>query len=431
MLFENMTLIDHHMQVLENQYVGIAGDRIAYLGGQRPEADYGEIYRGEGKLLIPGLVNSHAHTPMTLLRGYGENMALQDWLNQKIFPFESKMNAEDIYYGYLLGVAEMLRFGVVSASDMYYVGDSMARAVIDSGFKSNLSLGIVCFTDQAYEELPIFKENLEFCKQYHHAANGRVQVDLSIHAEYTSTGKVVAAAAEQCAQLGLRMQIHLSETRSEHEACKGRRQGKTPAQYFESLGVLDNPTTAAHCVWLEPEDFEILALKKVTLAANPISNLKLASGICNVPYAMARGINVALGTDSVASNNNLNLFEEIKLHALLHKNQAGDPTLITPAEALQAATLNGALGQGRTDCGSIRVGNKADLAVLDIHRPHMKPVHNLLNNLVYSASGSDVCLTMVDGKVLYRDGQYLTLDMEKIYDYIDRAKGRILAELKA
>lgn len=431
MLFENISLIDDQMQVRENQYVGIAEDRIAYIGSERPETDFGEVYRGKGKLLIPGLVNSHAHTPMTLLRGYGENMSLHDWLNQRIFPFEAKMNAEDIYYGYLLGVAEMLRYGVVSTTDMYYVGDSMARAVIDSGFKSNLSLGIICFTDQEYKELPIYRENAAFYEKYHLAANGRVQVDLSIHAEYTSTDKVVAAVAEQCALWGVRMHIHLSETKAEHENCKNQRQGKTPAKYFESLGVFDNPTTAAHCVWLEPEDFEILAQKGVTLAANPVSNLKLASGICDVPYAMSRGINVALGTDSVASNNSLNLFEEIKLHALLHKNRSGDPTVITPAEAFQAATVNGSKGQGRLDCGSIKVGNKADLAVMDISQPNMKPVHNLLNNLVYSASGSDVCLTMIDGKVLYRDGQYLTLDTEKIYHYIDKAKARILKQLQA
>jgi 5-methylthioadenosine/S-adenosylhomocysteine deaminase len=431
MLFKNIALLDENMEVRQNMYVGILADKIQYISNQAPEPkqDFGEIYDGANKLLIPGLYNAHAHTPMTLLRGYGENMTLQDWLEKRIFPFEAKMTGEDVYYGYLLGVAEMLRFGVVSTTDMYYFGASMARAVIDSGFKSNIGLSVVCFTDQSYEELPIYQEIVDVYKTYHMAGQGRLRTDLSVHAEYTSTPKVVSAIARHCLDLGLRMHIHLSETKQEHEACKARHQGQTPAQYFQAMGLFKNPTTAAHCVWLEPEDFRILAENGVTIAANPISNLKLASGICNVPYAMEQGINVALGTDSVASNNNLNMFEEIKLHALLHKYHSGNPTLITPAQAIMAATRNGALSQGRTDCGLIKEGYQADLAVLNIDQPYMKPVHNLLNNLVYSACGTDVCLTMVDGKVLYRDGEYPSLDLEKITYEVERARQRILSQL--
>jgi 5-methylthioadenosine/S-adenosylhomocysteine deaminase len=277
--------------------------------------------------------------------------------------------------------------------------------------------------------LPIYAEFLDFYRNYHESGQGRVKTDMSLHAEYTSTPKVVAAVAAQCRELGLRMHIHLSETKQEHEACKLRHQGQTPTQYFEALDLFKNPTTAAHGIWLEPADFTILAEHGASIATNPVSNLKLASGICNVPYALQQGINVALGTDSVASNNNLNLFEEIKLHALLHKNTTGDPTLITPAQALQAATLCGARSQGRNNCGVIKEGYQADLAVIDTNQPYMKPAHNLLNNLVYSACGTDVCLTMVDGKVLYRDGEYPELDLEKIYFEVEQARQRILSQL--
>jgi len=429
MLFKDIALLDENMEIQHHMQVGIRDDKISYIGKEEPKEDYGEIYDGKNKLLMPGLINAHAHTPMTLLRGYGENMALQDWLEKRIFPFEALLNKEDVYYGYLLGVAEMLRFGVVATTDMYYFGESMAKAVIDSGFKSNIGLSVVCFNDQDYQQLPIYREVTDVYNNYHMAGEGRLRVDLSVHAEYTSTPKVVAAVAEHCRELGLRMHIHLSETKKEHEECKMRNQGKTPAQYFASLGLFDNPTTAAHCIYLEPEDFTILAEKQVTIATNPVSNLKLASGICNVAQAMKQGINIALGTDSVASNNNLNMFEEIKLYAILHKYYAGDPTIITPSQALAAATINGSRSQGRSDSGLIKEGYKADLIVLDIDQPYMKPIHSLLNNVVYSACGTDVCLTMIDGKVLYKDGVYTTLDLERITYEVEKSRNRILSQL--
>ncbi|MDR1193567.1 MAG: amidohydrolase [Peptococcaceae bacterium] len=429
MLFKHIPFIDPAGQVQAPADVAVRGDTIVFIGAEAPAGDWGEVYDGRDRLLIPGLYNIHAHTPMTLLRGYGENLALQDWLSQRMFPFEAQLTPEDVYYGYLLGVAEMTRYGVVASTDMYFFGDSMARAALDSGFKTNFCLSPICADERSYQELPVYQENQAMFSQYHLAGDGRLRLDLSLHAEYTSTPKIAAAVAEHCQSLGLRMHLHLSETQLEHEGCKQRRGGKTPAQYFRDLGVFDQPTTAAHCVWVEDGDLDILAEKGVTIAANPISNLKLASGICPVPKAMARGINIGLGTDSVASNNNLNLFEEMKLHAILHKATAGDPTLITPAEAFACATANGARSQGRLDCQGIKEGSKADLAVLDIAGPNARPCHNLLYNLVYAADGGDVRLTMVDGRVLYRDGTWPTLDMEKIYWQVERSCQRILAAL--
>ncbi|MBR6584167.1 MAG: amidohydrolase family protein, partial [Firmicutes bacterium] len=214
-----------------------------------------------------------------------------------------------------------------------------------------------------------------------------------------------------------------------HEECKGRRNGMTPAQYFNSLGVFDMPATAAHCVWIEGEDFDILREKNVTVASNPVSNLKLASGVCNVPELLRRGVNVALGTDSVASNNSLNFFEEMKVFAMASKMMYKDPTVVTPVETLRAATVNGALGQGRKDCGLVKEGFRADLIVVDIDQPNMHPVHNMANNLVYSASGTDVVMTMSDGKVIYENGEYKTLDIEKTIFEAGLSTKEILAKL--
>ncbi|HWQ78794.1 MAG TPA: amidohydrolase [Anaerovoracaceae bacterium] len=431
MLFKNITILDGKFEARDNMYVGIKGETIDYIDNVEPKADYGDSYDGKGKLLMSGFFNSHAHTPMTLMRGYGENMSLQDWLTKRIFPFEDKLNAEAVYAGMLLGIAESLRFGIVSTTDMYYFGDDMSRAVLESGVKNNLGRGVVNFsadTDFDIDGLQGFQETKHLFETYHNAGNGRLKVDMSLHAEYTSNPKTALHLAEYMKSVGANMHVHVSETEFEHEECK-KRHRLTPAQYLSMHGVFDTKATAAHCVWLEGEDFDILKEKGVTVASCPVSNLKLASGVCNVPLLLKKGVNVAIGTDSVASNNSLNMIEEMKVFAIANKGKQYDPTLITPAETLKAATFAGAKGQGREDCGKLAVGFKADLIVLDLSQPHMHPVHNLANNIVYSASGGDVLLTMVDGRVLYRNGEYMTIDIEKVVFEAEKATRRILAEL--
>ncbi len=429
MLFKNITIMTENFIAQPGKFVGIKGDRIDYIGDRMPDEDFGEHYDGKDRLLMPAFYNAHSHIPMSLLRGYGENMSLQDWLNTRIFPFENKLTGPDIYQGTLLGIAEMLRFGIVSTTDMYYHGEDMARAILESGAKCNLSVGTVCFDESDYSQLPSCIAAKYLFETYHDADSERLKIDLSIHGEYTSTPKVVAQLAEYALESGMRIQVHVSETKAEHEGCKERRNGMTPVQYLNSLGLLGPKTTAAHCVWLEGEDSEVLAEKNVSVATCPKSNLKLASGICDVPDLMAKGVNIAIGTDGVASNNNLNMLEEIKFFALLHKCNAMDPTLITPGQALRTATRNGALSQGRMDCGIIKEGFKADLIVLKTDEPYMKPAHNLTNNIVYSSVGTDVCLTMSDGKVLYKDGLYLTIDIEKVLWNAEQIKDRVLVEL--
>lgn len=430
MLFKNITILDENFDARQNMYVGIKGDSIDYIGTEEPKGDYGAAYDGIGKLLMSGFFNSHAHTPMTLMRGYGENMSLQDWLTKRIFPFEEKLRGEDVYAGMLLGIAESLRFGIVSTTDMYYFGDDMARAILESGVKNNLGRGVVNFSEEGeINDLQGFRETKQYFEAYHNEGNGRLKVDVSLHGEYTSNPKTALHLAEYMKSVGANMHVHVSETRFEHEECK-KRHGLTPVQYLNKHGIFDTRATAAHCVWLEGEDFDIMAAKGVTAASCPISNLKLASGVCNVPLLLEKGVNVAIGTDSVASNNSLNMIEEMKVFAIANKGKQYDPTLITPVDTLRAATMAGAKAQGRDDCGKLAVGFKADLIVVDLSQPNMHPVHNLANNLVYSASGSDVLLTMVDGKVLYRNGEYLTIDIEKAIFDADQSTKRILGELK-
>jgi 5-methylthioadenosine/S-adenosylhomocysteine deaminase len=330
----------------------------------------------------------------------------------------------------LLGIAESLRFGIVSTTDMYYYGDDMARAILGSGVKNNLGRGVVNFSeDGEVDLLPGFQETKHLFETYHKEGNGRLKVDISLHGEYTSNPKTALHLAEYMKSVGANMHVHVSETEFEHEECK-KRHGMTPVRYLREHGLFDTKATAAHCVWLEGEDFDILAGKNVTVASCPISNMKLASGVCNIPLLLQKGVNVAIGTDSVASNNSLNMIEEMKVFAISNKGKQFDPTLVTPVETLRAATYAGAKGQGRDDCGKLAVGFKADLIVMDLSKPNMHPIHDLATNLVYSASGSDVLLTMVDGRILYRNGEYLTIDIEKTIYEVEKFTKRILGEPK-
>lgn len=429
MLFKDITILDETLQVKEHMWVAVEGSRIAYIGSEKPEGDYGREYDGRGKLLMSGFYNSHAHSPMSLMRGYGENLTLQNWLNKKIFPFEDKLDGNAVYYGTLLSYAESLRFGIVSSSEMYYFMDEMVKAAADSGIKANISRAIVNFDDSDVWELPSMNEMKRSFEEYHNTCDGRIKMDMSIHGEYTSNSLAVEAVADYAKANDARIHVHISETESEHLECKERHNGKTPVQYFERLGLFDVPVTAAHCVWIEGEDFDILRDRDATVAANPISNMKLASGVSNVPKMLEMGIRVAIGTDSTASNNSLNFMEEMKMFGLSSKTKFRNPEVISPEQTIYAATRAGALGQGRDDCGLLKEGNKADLIVIDLTGPHMHPVHDLKNNLVYSASGSDVILTMADGRVLYENGSYTTIDLEKTVFEAEAATKKILEQL--
>lgn len=433
MLFEDIAILDENLDFQEHRWVGVVEGKIVFIGDKAPEAQeadvYGEVYDGRNKLLMPGFYNAHAHAPMTLLRGYAESLPLQSWLNDMVFPFEAKIEGEDAYWAMLLACAEMARYGVVSFSDMYYHSEERIRAVTECGMKMNLCEGLIAFEEKPYRDYPIYDLNEQMIKSYHNSADGRIVIDYNIHAEYTSTATAVADIAALAKEKGLRIHLHASETRTEHEECKQRRGGLTPIQYFESLGVLENPTTAAHCVWVEDADIEILADRNAFVACNPASNMKLGSGFAPIPKMLEKGVSVALGTDGVASNNNHDMMQDMYLMSLVYKGAALDPSVLTPQQVLHSATRVGALSQGREDCGVLKVGAKADLAVLDTSGPSWAPAINPLYNVVFAGHGSDVCLTMVDGEVVYRDGTWPTLDIERAKAETDAAAKRIIAEL--
>ena len=312
---------------------------------------------------------------------------------------------------------------------MYFFCDDMARAYEESGAKGNICRSISIMDDAPLLSAAPAREAKELFEEYDGAADGKIRIDMCIHAEYTNSESAVRQLADLAKELGAGMQVHVSETKKETEECIGRH-GVTPTVFLNNAGLFDTRTTAAHCVWLNDEDFQILKEKNVYIAVNPISNLKLASGVANVPKMMEMGINVCIGTDSVASNNSLDFIEEMKMFAIAPKMQYGDPSKMKVRQVLAAATRGGALSQGRGDCGMLKEGMKADLIMLDTSGCHMHPLHSLENNIIYSADGSDIVMTMVDGEVLYKDGEFTTIDIEKAIYGTEKGNERILSKLQ-
>lgn len=431
MLFSDISIINDNFELEEHRWVGTEGAFITYVGAQAP-ADperFGSVYSGTGRLLMPAFYNAHAHSPMTILRGYGEGLSLQAWLNDRIWPFEAKMTSEDNYWGCVLACAEMLRYGIVSFSDMYYASEMRFKAVSEAGMKINSAEGLLAFEPKPYSEYPICQLNEKLVDQFHGADDGRLLVDYNIHAEYTSNPMVVADIAQLVKEKGLRIHLHASETKTETEECKTRHNGMTPIQYFDSLGVFDSPTTAAHCVWLEDADYEIMREKGVFVAHCPVSNMKLGSGFAPVARMLSEGITVALGTDGCSSNNNHDIMQDMYTMALVACGSALDPTALSPKQVLYAATRAGALSQGRQDCGLLAEGMRADLCVLDTTGPSWAPMTDVVSNVVFAGHGSDVVLTMADGSVLYRDGQWTGIDVERAKAECEASVKRIVSEL--
>lgn len=431
MLFKDISIIDENLDYQEHQWVGVADGIVDYIGGEEPTdaAKYEEAYDGTGKLIMPALYNAHAHAPMTLLRGYAENLPLQAWLEQKCWPFEAKMSGDDNYWATLLAGAEMLRYGVVSFSDMYYFTRERARAVEEIGMKANLCTSPIAFEPKPIQEYDVFPEMEDGMATVNGMAGGRIQFEGCIHAEYTNNDVTAKSVFDWAKAHGTRMHVHVSETKSEVADCRERHGGMSPVQWLESLGAFDVPAVAAHCVWVDDEDIAIMGKRGVTVAHNPASNMKLSSGFAPVGKMLDAGINVALGTDGMASNNNHDMFQDMYLMALLPKGKELDPTLITPRQVVKAATRAGALAQGREDCGQLKEGFKADLCVLDVSGPSWCPVNDMLTNIVYAGHGSDVVLTMCDGEVLYRDGAWPTIDIERVKAELSERTKRIQSEL--
>ena len=396
-----------HIPFIENAEILINDNLIVYAGpkAESPEFEADETIDGRGALAMPGLCNMHTHTPMTLLRSIGSDLPLDRWLNDAIFPVEKHLTDDAVRAGTDLGILEMLRFGTTSFNDMYMHMDMEAEAVRDSGMRALLGHGVVDFDESCSDLLP----NIALIEKWNHAADDRIRVALAPHSEGATTQKVLEKIRDAAETYKVPVHIHVSETKLDYDGSLERR-GLTPPQYLEKLGLLEFPVLAAHCVWFTDEDIDLFARRGAVILHNPISNLKLASGIAPISKMLEKGCKVTLGTDGVASNNNLNLWEEIKLMPMLQKGTTLDPTVVSPAQTIAAATSVGAKALGYENLGLLKEGFLADLILVNISDNHILPCNDMEGNLVYSTQGSDVTLTMVNGKVLYREGIFTTLD---------------------
>lgn len=388
----------------ENGAVITDGGKILYAGevAGAPECAGAEMIDGRGGICMPGLCDAHCHAPMVLLRGEGADLPLFDWL-ACVQKMEENFTPKTIYTGTMLAIAELLRGGVTSFADMYFECADMIRAVIDSGIRANITRGSTS-VEGVYSHVGLHREYV--------GADGRVRVFVGLHGEYTSDENVARAAAETAGKLGVGVHVHMSESRGEVAGCI-ERHGVTPPAYFERIGLFDVPVIAAHCVHVTDEDIDILTRHGVYAAHNPASNMYLASGISPVAKMRERGVNVALGTDGAASNNTLDMFREMRLAALLSKVSTMNASSIAAADVIKMATETGARAMGFDGCGVLEAGRPADLCILDGGALHLHGA-DMASDIVYAACGADVRLTMVNGRVLYRDGEYTTIDIEKL-----------------
>jgi 5-methylthioadenosine/S-adenosylhomocysteine deaminase len=411
----------------DNIYISVIDDKIDYVGKNCPESKFDLTKDMSGKIVMPGLYNCHTHSPMVLLRGIGSGLPLNNWLFDAVFPIEDKLAADDIKAGTELALLEMISCGTVSFSDMYFFPDVTCECVKQSGLKANITRPVQSFDpNEAPEKCFRIGESETLYKNYNGYADGRVLIDFCVHAEYTCNPQVVKYYSDICKSYNGNMHIHLSETVKEHNECI-EKYGKTPTEWFESLGAFDSSALAAHCVAVTDSDIEILRKYGVSVIHNPTSNMKLGSGFAPVSKFMSAGINVGLGTDGAASNNNLNMFEEMHLASVIHNGYFQNATQLNAEDIINMATVNGAKVQRRHNCGAIKAGNKADIIAVFLDKPHMIPCLDPVALIAYSAQGSDVCMTMCEGKILYENGEYKTLDKEKILSEVKDSVKRLYA----
>ncbi|MGG1614755.1 amidohydrolase [Paenibacillus phoenicis] len=394
-------------------YMLVEGDTISYIGEERPEGVEGaETLDGKGLLFLPGLINTHGHAAMSLLRGYGDDMVLQTWLQEKMWPMEAKFTAADVYAGTALSVLEMLKGGTTTFLDMYDHMDEVAKVVEESGIRAVLMRGAIglCSPEEQDQKL---KEAIAFAQNWHGKAEGRITTMMSPHAPYTCPPAFIEKFVQAAHDLDLPMHTHMSETRAEVEQ-NVNDYGVRPVEHLLKLGMFSRPTLLAHAVHLTDEEIDILAAHGVTISHNPGSNLKLASGVARIPELLKKGVVVSLGTDGPASNNNLDMLEEIRLAALIHKGVSGDPTAVPALEALKMGTEYGAKSVFLQNTGKLAAGMKADIIALNTEQAHFLPRTDYISHTVYSAGAKDVEYVWVNGKQVVKHGACLTLDEERI-----------------
>ena len=389
-------------------HIGVEGNRITHVGAVLPTATATRTIDGSDRLALPGMVNAHTHAAMVLFRGYGDDMPLMPWLEERIWPAEAKLTDEDVYWGTRLACAEMIRTGTTLFNDMYWKVPNAIRAIEDAGLRATVSGGLISggFLGDLKGEI------VELIGMYEAGEfPDRVRLSIAPHAPYTVTPDDLEWCAQLAADHDLPIQIHVSETLREVEECV-EQHGVRPAFHLERCGILGRPTTLAHGTWLDREELAMLSRYPATIVHNPVSNLKLSCGQgrdvrgwFDYAGAKAEGVNVALATDGTASNTNLDMFEEMKFASLMAKHASGDPTCMPAAETVEIATRGGADGMGWMETGRLEVGALADIVLLDLTEPTLTPMHDPASHAVYAANGGCVHTTICDGRVLMEGGE--------------------------
>lgn len=408
--------------------VGIAGNRISFVSADpgaetafrlaHPDA---RIFDCRGKLLMPGLINTHCHAAMTLQRSYADDIPLMEWLNDRIWPFEAQQTADDVVLGMTLGIAEMLLGGVTSFVDMYYFENRCVETVDRLGIRA--MLGCNYFDNNIEEVLPQIGEAVQLAE-----GRDRIRIAVAPHSPYTVSPDNLQRGKTLAKELGLGFMIHIAETQDETAIIR-EHYVTSPVRHLDSLGLLDERTIGAHCVWVDDGDIDILARRGVTVSHNPQSNMKISSGVAPVARMLERGVLVTVATDGTCSNNDLDMFEELRTAAFLQKWVTADPLALPAYEALRMATANGARAMGREgELGILREGALADMIVIDLQKPHLQPIHNVVSNLVYCGKAADVETVVVDGRVVVDDRRILGLDLPQLYRDVECAVNRILAK---
>lgn len=391
--------------------VQVDGEVIVYAGpaAHAPAFDAERTIDANGGIVAPGFVNTHTHIPMNLFRGFADDMRLMDWLEKAIWPAEENLDEDAVYWGSMLGMAELIQGGVTCMNDMYFFTEAIARAAEKSGMRAIIGTAVVDAGEGGGGRLEKALALFDYVKDM-----PRVEAAIAPHAEYSVTSDMFDRIRDAAIKTDSRIHVHVSETQGEHEDCI-KRNGKTAIALLGDLGVLDVPTMAAHCVWVSEADMDIMAEKNVGVMSCPQSNVKIGSGVAQIVKMMDKGITVSCATDGAASNNNLSMMEEMTLLAFLQKGINHDPELIPAKTAVRTATINGAKVLGMAQkIGSLEAGKQADLIVLDTTGLRYYPKTDLLNHFVYSGSDADVCLTMIGGQILYENGSFTAIDASEI-----------------
>ena len=420
-LIANVTAVTQvpGMEVVFGAYIGIDGGKIVSLSKTAPKEPPKTIIDGTGMVAIPGLVNCHTHLASSIMRCYTDDLNASDAL-KVLLRREAKMDSRAAKAAATIAIAECLRFGVTSVSDLYYFPDATARAVAESGIKANLALSAYRFIDENedfdFDTDEQCRELVRIADKCHGFDEGRIKIDAGIYAEYTSNYRLWEGLLGYATEAGLGMQLHLAETKGEVESCQ-ERTGMGPGELLNCHNLFCVPTTAAGCTYLEPEERKLLGKHKVTAVTTPVAAAKAGWAATPILESVKAGMNVALGTSGAVECGNLDLFEVMRYAAMDARRESGDSAALPAAAALMMATVSGAQAQGRAaQCGMLQEGMDADIILVDFTAPHLMPCHNVLNGLVWSAKGGDVAMTMVRGKILYENGKFPTIDLRQVVE---------------